>query len=91
MAAGIPVGAINTIDNVVEHPQVRARGVLVECDHPIAGRVKVVGPAARLSETPAAVRIAAPLLGEHTEEVLRGRLGLQDLEIARLRRLGAIG
>jgi crotonobetainyl-CoA:carnitine CoA-transferase CaiB-like acyl-CoA transferase len=89
--AGIPMGAINTIDRVVEHPQVAARGALVECDHPTAGKVRMVGPVVRMSETPGAVRRPAPLLGEHTAAVLRGRLGLDDAEIARLREAGAIG
>jgi formyl-CoA transferase/CoA:oxalate CoA-transferase len=91
MSGGVPVGAINTIDRVVEHPQVAARGGLVECDHPSAGKVRVVGPPARLSETPADVRIPAPLLGQHTDAVLRERLRLDDREIDRLRRVGAIG
>jgi crotonobetainyl-CoA:carnitine CoA-transferase CaiB-like acyl-CoA transferase len=91
MGGGVPVGAINTIDRVVTHPQVAARGALVECEHPIAGKVRVVGPPARLSETPAGVRRPAPLLGEHTDQVLRERLGLDDQEIARLRGAGAIG
>jgi crotonobetainyl-CoA:carnitine CoA-transferase CaiB-like acyl-CoA transferase len=91
MGGGVPVGAINTMDRVVDHPQVVARGALVECDHPVAGKVRVVGPPARLSETPADVRMPAPLLGQHTEAVLRERLGLDDREVSRLRGIGAIG
>jgi len=91
LPAGVPMGAINTIDTVVEHPQVKARGMLVECEHPIAGKVRIVGPPVRLSETPGAIREPAPLLGQHTDQVLRERLGLGDDEIARLRRAGAIG
>ena len=91
MAGGVPVGAINTMDRVMDHPQVVARGALVECDHPVAGKVRVVGPPARLSETPADVRMPAPLLGQHTDQVLRERLGLDDVEIRRLRSAGAIG
>jgi len=91
LAAGIPVGAINTIDQVVDHPQVHARGALVACRHPTAGTVRVVGPPVRLSETPGAVRTPAPRLGEHTDEVLHDRLGLSDEEIERLRREGVIG
>ena len=89
--AGVPMGAINTIDRVVEHSQVIARGALVECEHPTAGKVRMVGPVVRMSETPGAVRKPAPLLGEHTAEVLRERLGLDDAEIDRLRDAGAIG
>jgi crotonobetainyl-CoA:carnitine CoA-transferase CaiB-like acyl-CoA transferase len=89
--AGIPMGAINTIDRVVEHPQVAARGALVESEHPTAGKVRMVGPVVRLSDTPGAVRRPAPLLGQHTAEVLRHSLGLDDAEISRLRDAGAIG
>ena len=91
LPAGIPMGAINTIDQAIAHPQVEARGVLVECSHPIAGTVKMVGPAVRLSDTPGAVRTPAPLLGQHTSQVLSERLGMKDEEIARLRQAGVIG
>jgi crotonobetainyl-CoA:carnitine CoA-transferase CaiB-like acyl-CoA transferase len=83
--AGIPTGAINTIDQVVAHPQVAARGVLVESTHPVAGPIKMIGPPVRMSETPGSVRAPAPLLGEHTEQILRERLALNDADIARLR------
>jgi formyl-CoA transferase/CoA:oxalate CoA-transferase len=91
LPAGIPMGAINTIDRVVEHPQVAARGTLVDCTHPVAGTIQMVGPPVRMSETPGAVRAPAPLLGEHTDQVLRERLGLTDDEIATLRNDGVIG
>src|ERR687891_733460 len=78
---GIPMGAINTIPQVVEHPQVKARGALVEMDHPRAGKVRMVGVPVRLSETPGAVRTPAPLLGEHTEEILEKLLGMDAEEI----------
>ncbi len=89
--AGIPMGAINTIDRVVDHPQAKARGVFARCDHPVAGPIDVVSPYFRLSEMPGGVRSAAPLLGQHTDEVLRDRLGLAAEEIDDLRRAGAIG
>jgi len=91
LPAGIPMGAINTIDQIIEHPQVKAREMLVECEHPVAGKVRMVGPPVKLSETPGAVRKPAPLLGQHTDEVLRERLGLDDGEITRLRSAGALG
>ena len=90
LPAGIPMGAINTIDQVVEHAQVRARGALVENTHPVAGTIQMTGPPVRMSETPGAVRTPAPLLGEHTEEVLKNRLGMTDDEIASLRAARAI-
>jgi formyl-CoA transferase/CoA:oxalate CoA-transferase len=88
--AGIPVGAINTIAQVVEHPQVAARHALVDCTHPVAGTVKAVGPPIRFSATPGSVRRPAPLLGEHTAAVLREQLGMSDAEIGRLEAAGVI-
>jgi crotonobetainyl-CoA:carnitine CoA-transferase CaiB-like acyl-CoA transferase len=89
--AGVPMGAINTIDKVIDHPQVVARGVLVDCEHPVAGRIRMVGPPVRMTDTPGSVRSPAPLLGEHTDEVLRERLALNDEDIARLRKAHVIG
>ena len=91
LAHGIPVGAINTIDHVVEHPQVKARGAIVESNHPVAGNVKLVGVPVKLSQTPGSVRTPAPLLGEHTDEVLQQALGMSEAGIAALRAAGAIG
>jgi formyl-CoA transferase/CoA:oxalate CoA-transferase len=88
---GIPMGAINGIGEVVKHPQVAARGTLVEMDHPRAGKVRMVGAPVRLSETPGSVRSPAPTLGEHTDEVLRDVLGLPAADISALRSSGAIG
>ena len=90
LPAGIPMGAINTIDQVVDHAQVRARGSLVESTHPVAGSIRMTGPPVRMSDTPGTVRTPAPLLGEHTEEILRDRLGVSTAEIARLRDAGVI-
>jgi crotonobetainyl-CoA:carnitine CoA-transferase CaiB-like acyl-CoA transferase len=91
MPAGIPVGAINTLDQVVRHPQVAARGTLVELRHPVAGAIQTVGPPVRMSGTPGRVRQPAPLLGQHTDEVLGHRLGMSTADIARLRDAGVIG
>jgi formyl-CoA transferase/CoA:oxalate CoA-transferase len=91
LPGGIPMGAINSIAQVVEHPQVQARGTLVDMDHPRAGKVRMVGAPIRLSETPGAVRTPAPMLGEHTDEVLRDLLGLDRERIAALRDAGVIG
>lgn len=88
--SGIPVGAINNLAEVVEHPQVKARGSMVEMDHPSAGRVRIVGVPVRLSATPGSVRTPSPTLGQHTDEVLR-ELGWDANEIAALRAAGALG
>ncbi|MDH3599316.1 MAG: CoA transferase, partial [Candidatus Tectomicrobia bacterium] len=90
-AHGIPVGAINTIDSVVEHPQLQAREAIVEVDHPVAGTVNMVGVPVKLSETPGRVRMPAPLLGQHTDEVLQHYLELNEAEITALREAEAIG
>jgi crotonobetainyl-CoA:carnitine CoA-transferase CaiB-like acyl-CoA transferase len=90
LPAGIPMGAINTIDQVVDHAQVRARASLVESAHPVAGSIRMTGPPVRMSDTPGTVRTPAPLLGEHTEEILRERLGMSGSEIARLHHEGVI-
>jgi len=91
LANDIPVGAINNLAQVVEHPQVKARGALVEFDHPRAGKVRAVGTPVRLSKTPGAMRTPAPLLGQHTREVLRDVLGMNADEIAALGAAGVIG
>jgi crotonobetainyl-CoA:carnitine CoA-transferase CaiB-like acyl-CoA transferase len=88
---GIPFGAINNIEQVVNHPQVKARGALVEMNHPRAGNVRMVGAPVRLSETPGSVRTPSPMLGEHTSEVLRDLLGMSAAEVDALRSHGVIG
>jgi formyl-CoA transferase/CoA:oxalate CoA-transferase len=87
---GIPVGAINNLAEVAEHPQVKARSSFVEIEHPRAGKLRVAGVPVRLSATPGSVRTPSPLLGQHTDEVLRDILGLSADEIAALRSAGAV-
>ena len=89
-AAGVPNGPINNVAQVFEEPQVRARGVRVELDHPVAGKLSTVASPMRFSATPLEHRAPPPLLGEHTDEVLRAVLGKGAPEIARLRAEGAI-
>jgi len=89
-AAGVPNGPINNVAQVFEEPQVRARGVRVELDHPVAGKLPTVASPMRFSGTPVEHKLAPPLLGEHTEEILRERLGRSAAQIAALRAEGAI-
>jgi crotonobetainyl-CoA:carnitine CoA-transferase CaiB-like acyl-CoA transferase len=69
--AGIPAGPVNTLDQVFADPQVAARQMVLELEHPTVGRHRVLGIPVKLSGTPGAVRAPAPTLGQHTEEVLR--------------------
>ena len=84
-AAGVPNGPINNVAQVFEEPQVKARGVKIEVDHPVAGKLPMVASPMRFSGTPLEYKTPPPLLGEHTEEVLRVILGKSAADIARLR------
>ena len=89
-AAGVPCGPINTLDAVFADEQVVARGMRVDLDHPLAGRVPMVASPMRFSETPLELRAPPPLLGEHTAAVLGDLLGLDAAEIARLGAAGVV-
>lgn len=89
-AHGVPAGAVHTARDVVEDPQLRARGFIVALEHERMGRVEQGGIPVRLSDTPGALRSPAPLLGQHTVEVLREWLGLEDEELGRLEQEGAL-
>ena len=71
--AGVPAGPVHSIGEALSHPQTRARGMVVELEHPVAGPTRALGPPVKLSATPAAVSRHAPSLGEHTREVLLER------------------
>jgi len=89
-AKDIPVAKVYDLDEVFSDPQVLHRRMLVEVEHPSLGKVKQVGIAPKLSQTPGKVRTLSPLLGEHSEEVLQG-LGYSQEEIESFRREGTIG
>jgi len=88
--AGVPNGPINDVAQVFEEPQVKARGIKVELDHPVAGKLPTVANPMRFSATPIEYKLAPPVLGQHTEEILRGLLDLDDAAIAKLRAEGTI-
>lgn len=87
---GVPCGPINDIGEVFANEQVRAREVAIELPHPTAGKVKLVRNPIRMSATPATSDKAPPLLGQHTDEVLREVLGRSEEEIAALRGKGVL-
>jgi formyl-CoA transferase len=86
---GVPCGPILDYQEVFDDPHVRARGMVQEVDHPVAGRIRVLGPAVKLSETPARVARPSPLYGQHTAEVL-GELGYTAQEIGALAAAGVV-
>jgi glutaryl-CoA transferase len=83
---------INTLQEVFDDPQVKAREMVIEMDHPAAGsrKAKVIASPLKLSGTPVSYRRAAPLLGQHTEEVLGEYLGLSGADVAALREKGVV-
>lgn len=87
--AGIPCGPVNTIDKVVSNAQVLHREMLIEIEHPVAGKIKVPSIPVKLLETPGTIRLPPPILGQHTEEVLK-KMGYSMTDIQELRRDNAI-
>jgi crotonobetainyl-CoA:carnitine CoA-transferase CaiB-like acyl-CoA transferase len=89
-AAGVPCGPINNLKEVFEEPQVKARGMLQELPHASAGKVPQVVSPMKFSGTPLEFSSAPPVLGEHTDQVLREVLGRSEADIAALRAAKAI-
>jgi crotonobetainyl-CoA:carnitine CoA-transferase CaiB-like acyl-CoA transferase len=86
-AEGVPCAPVLTRTRMIQHPQVVANGIVVETDHPGAGRLRQARPAARFSGTPTAIRRGGPALGEHTDEIL-AELGYSETDITALRTEG---
>jgi len=87
---GIPCGPINSVEQVFADPQVQHRGMQLELDHPVAGKVASVANPIKLSGTPVEYQQAPPMLGEHTNMVLSSLLGLSDQDLDLLRSRGVI-
>jgi formyl-CoA transferase len=85
----IPVGPILSMKEIAEEQSLRVTGTVVEVDHPVRGKYLTVGNPVKLSDSPADVR-RSPLLGEHTEEILRKVLGYSEKEVADIKMSGAI-
>ncbi|MGK0362677.1 MAG: CoA:oxalate CoA-transferase, partial [Bradymonadia bacterium] len=88
--AGIPAGPVLTIDQTLAHPQLAARDMIVEMDHPVAGPIRATGVPIHLSDTPGRARLAPPELGADTDAVL-AELGYSSAQIQELRAAGAAG
>ena len=82
---GIPCGKINTVAQALEDPQTQARAMVETIAHPTAGLLKMLGIPMKFSATPTSVRTAPPMLGQHSEEILRDMLGFDAARIATLR------
>ncbi len=89
-AIGLPCGPLNNIAEAAAQPQVKAREMLVEVEHPVIGKLPLPDTPVKLSRTPGGICGVSPALGEHTDEVLRELLGLTGEEIADLRRSAII-
>jgi len=84
--AGIPCGKINSVAQAFDDPQTAARAMIETIEHPTVGALKMLGIPFKFSDTACSVRRPPPSLGEHSEEILAGELGLDDKAIAELRR-----
>ncbi len=82
--AGVPAGPVYNMEQVYNDPQVRAREMVLDVEHPVAGLTKAIGLPVKLSQTPGQIRRPAPTLGQHTDEIL-GELGMSAELIASLR------
>jgi formyl-CoA transferase len=84
-AIGVPCGPINTIDQIMEDPQVQAREMVIEVEHPSAGIIRMVASPLKIPTSPPLVRLPPPMLGEHTEEILHQLLGYDGMTVQELR------
>ncbi|HVB37636.1 MAG TPA: CoA transferase, partial [Vicinamibacterales bacterium] len=89
-AVGVPCGPLNNYEQVLADPQIIAREMVVDVEHPTLGHLRALGSPIKMSRTPPDARRRAPLLGEHTEAILTEG-GFSPEEIAALRAADAVG
>ncbi|MDF1722054.1 MAG: CoA transferase [Minwuia sp.] len=90
LAHGLPAARVATIAEMVDSPQMKHRGHIRDVEHPLQGKIPVAGPAIRFSEHPIPERLETPVLGQHSAEVLRDWLGLDDAAIDALSAAGTV-
>ena len=90
LAAGLPVGPVQTAQEVFDDPHVATRRLMIDVPDPVLGSVKLVGPVPKLSGDREPVACSAPLLGQHNEEVLAEVLGYSQEDVARFQAEGVI-
>ncbi len=89
-AAGVPCARVQAIREVVNDPQIAARGMIVEMEHPVAGKVRLPNLPFHFSKADVSPRRPAPLLGQHNHEVLKGLLGYPDAQVRELEQAGVL-
>ncbi|KAF9885791.1 hypothetical protein FE257_012373 [Aspergillus nanangensis] len=88
--SGLPFAVVNDIQGTMNHEHVRARGMVQTIDHPSCGPIKVISPPVKYSKADPSIRRPPPLLGEHTHEVLREFVGLDEARILELKEKGVV-
>lgn len=88
--ARVPVSSVNSLEDVINDPNIRAREMIVEVSHPVIGKVKMPGFPIKFSETPVKIKDPAPMLGQHNDEILSTLLDYSKEEISKLKEEGVI-
>jgi succinate--hydroxymethylglutarate CoA-transferase len=87
---GMPYAAVNDVQTALRHKHTRARNMVVDVEHEKCGRIQLVNTPVKYSQSQPRVRMPPPVLGEHTDEILREHLGMDSKEIEYLRKQGVI-
>jgi len=90
LAASVPAGPVNNMERLFSDPQIIHRNMIAETEHPTIGKLRLCGIPVKYSDTPADIRLPPPLVGEHTEEILKDALGYTKDKIEGLKQEGAI-
>ncbi|QUC18739.1 uncharacterized protein UV8b_02980 [Ustilaginoidea virens] len=88
--SGLPYAAVNDVQSTLNHEHTKARNMVVEMNHEACGPVRMVNTPVKFSETQPCIRSAPPMLGQHTDEVLKEHLGLDESEISALKEQGVV-